>query len=114
MIRAADVPGSERARVVYLSASAIGTALRARGATDGRLYSSHVTLLALWAGLSRGNLLALMRLLLELIDANDVAGDRLTDRGTLRFRAARGCLKASMDAATLLPKGPVCGIPPVI
>ena len=113
MIRAKEIPDDERARVVYLTASAVSTALRARGGVDPRLYVSRTTELALWAGLIRGNLLALMRLLVDIIRISDAERGCRTPLGKVRYQAARFCLAASIDCCALIPAGPEQGTPPL-
>jgi hypothetical protein len=113
MIRAKDLPTVELARVIYLTACAISVALAARGALDDRLYRTKPTPLALWAGLSRGNLLVLLRLLVESIAESDVRRGSRNERGKLRFKVARKCVQAAMELARLVPVGPVYGEPPL-
>lgn len=113
MIRASDVPTIELARVIYLTAGALSSALRTRGAVNGYLYRAPPTSLGMWAGLTRGNLLALARLLLESIHESDVRRGRHNERGKLRFRAARDCLAVVFRCATLVPAGAMRGVPPL-
>lgn len=103
----------ELPRVIYLCACAVSVALAARGALDDRLYRTKPTPLALWAGMTRGNLLVVVRLLVESISESDVRRSPRNERGKLRFRAARKCASAAMDHARLVPVGPVRGEPPL-
>jgi hypothetical protein len=91
----------------------VSVALAARGALDDRLYRTKPTPLAFWAGLTRGNLLALIRLLVESIAESDVRRGRHNERGKLRFKVARRCAQAAMDHAKLVPVGPIQGNPPL-
>lgn len=113
MIRAEDAPTIELARLIYLSASAVSVALAARGARDDRLYRTPPTPLAFWAGLTRGNLLALIRLLVESIAESDKRRGSRNERGGVRFKVARRCVQGAMDHAKLVPVGPVHGEPPI-
>ena len=113
MIRASDLPTVELARVIYLSAGAVSVALSARGVRDGRLYRAKPSPLALWAGLTRGNLLVLIRLLVESIHESDERRGSRNERGHLRFKVARVCSNAAMEHAQLVPVGPVFGEPPL-
>ena len=113
MIHAKDVPTVELARMIYLSACAVSVALSVRGARDIYLYKAKPTPLAFWAGLTRGNLLALIRLLVESIAESDERRGKRNERGKLRFKWARLCSKAAMNHARLVPVGPVYGNPPI-
>lgn len=113
MIRASDVPTVELARVVYLTAGAVSSALRARGATSVHLYRTMATPLGMWAGLTRGNLLVLIRLLMDSIRESDVRRGSHNARGKVRFKAARSCLRVAIDLAPLVPAGSVRGVPPL-
>lgn len=113
MIHVENVPTRELARLIYLTACAVSVALTTRGAVDDRLYRTKPTPLALWAGLTRGNLLALIRLLVEGVRESDIRRGSRNERGKLRFKVARLCSNAAMDHAKLVPVGPVCGKPPL-
>lgn len=107
-----NIPDSEVARVVYLIARAVSVALRARGATDKRLWKSEATPLAAWCGLTRGNLLIMLRILIAVLKASDARmGSRKRNR--IRFMAARKCLAGATACAELVPRGPVRGVPPI-
>jgi hypothetical protein len=99
--------------MIYLSACAVSCALAVRGALDDRLYRTPPTPLAFWAGLTRGNLLALIRLLVESVAESDRRRGPRNERGHVRFKVARRCAQAAMDHAKRVPVGPVYGNPPI-
>jgi hypothetical protein len=112
IIDPANIPDSEVPRVVYLIARSASAALRARGATDARLWKSEPTALAFWCGLTRGNLLVMLRILTAILKVSDArTGSRKRDK--IRFYAARKCLAGAAACAELIPPGPVHGIPPL-
>ena len=107
-----NIPDSEVARVVYLIARAVSVALRDRGATDKRLWKAKVTPLAFWCGLSRGNLLIMLRILTATLRASD-ARTGPKRYGKVRFQSVRKCLAAATDSSEMVPRGPVQGVPPL-
>lgn len=110
MIDARTIPEEQVARVVYLCARAISCALREAGADDVRLYRDRTpTALSMWAGVNRGNLLALMRLLVSTIHRSDQRSGSKNSRGDVRFEAARYCVSAALLWAKILPAGHVTG-----
>lgn len=113
MITPAQIPDHDLGRIVYLCAGAISTALRARGADDSRLYPDHPTPLALWAGLNRGHLLALLNLMVGAIRASDARRGVTTQRGHVRFRAARACAQSAVSWAQIVPVGTITSDPPL-
>ena len=114
MIQARDVKTSEMARIIYLSASAMSTVLRAHGVNEPGLYTSNPTPLSLWSGLSRGNLLQIARLMTDCICESDRRiGVFNVRRDQVRYKAARRCLVAVIKRAAALPMGPVQGHAPI-
>ncbi len=108
-----NIPQSEVARVIYLIARAVSVALRARGATDVRLWQAEPTPLAFWCGLTRGNLLVMLRILIATLRASDARTGPRNSRKVVRFMAARKCLAAASLSAYLIPDGPTHGVPPL-
>lgn len=108
-----QVATEDMARLVYLLARAMSTALHFRGAEDPRLYDSTPTPLALWAGLTRGNLVALLTVQMALLKESDRRRGTQTTRGDVRFTSARRCLAAATACAGYVPWGPVRGTPPL-
>ena len=107
-----NIPQSEVARVLYLIARAVSVALRARGATDKRLWKASPTALAFWCGLTRGNLLVMMRILTAVLRASDArTGPRRYDK--VRFMAVRKCLAGAIACSHRIPAGPEYGVPPL-
>ena len=113
IIEPAHIPTAHIARLVYLICHAVSTALQVRGITDRRLYRGAATPLALWAGLTRGNTLALLRIVLDLIGESDRRRGCNTPQGHLRFRAARLCIESATGCVSIIPAGPVQGIAPL-
>lgn len=111
--QAKNIETSELPRVIYLTACAISTALREHGSVDVNLYAAEPNHLALWASLTRGNMLALAVLMSDCISESDVRRGCYNKRGTLRFRSARKALRASITIAQIMPRGPVMGICPL-
>lgn len=108
------IPTDQLARVVWLTASAVSTALRSRGCTDDRLYAAAVTPLSAWAGLSRGNLLHLMGILVGCIRESDTRRGPKNALGVLRFGVGRRALTGSLDWSHLVPAGKQRGGAPPI
>ncbi len=106
------IPDSEVARIIYLIARAVSVALRTRGATDIRLWKAQPMPLALWCGLTRGNLLIMLRILTATLQASD-SRTGSCKRNKVRFHAARKCLAGATACAHMIPVGPVTGVPPL-
>ena len=113
MIYPAEIPTPELSRVIYLAACAISTALRVRGVEHEHLYQAKATSLSLWVGLTRGNLLAMMRILIDSIRESDIRRGSRNERGKVRFLHARRCAKTMLDYSIVVPMGPVYGTPPI-
>ncbi len=113
-MRVQDVRTEDLARVIYMCAGAMSTALRAHNVDDRRLYASRPTPLSYWCQLTRGNFLALARLLLDVITESDERQGNTNPRGLLRYRAARPALVAIALFAHYIPNtGAVTGPPPL-
>lgn len=113
MIKPRELPTEEMGRVVYLTAQAASTVLRAYGVNDDRLYASASTELSVWGAHTRGNLLAIMRLLIGTIRESDRRRGFKTPRDAIRFYAARRCSEACIRYATMVPAGRVVGPMPL-